>query len=116
MRYIVNFKQILGAIIFVGGIVLLFIAHYINVQVEQGNTDIFNAQSKVDSSNSLFNMSPYSKPIGQGLTSGAQKQIDEGKGTVAYYTVMAQRCQIGGIVAIVVGAGMMFFLRRKKGH
>ncbi len=109
-----NFKQILGALIFVGGIVLLFVAHYINTQIEEGNIQIFNAQKKVDQGSSLFNMTPYSKPIGQGLTSGAQKKINEGKGTIAYYTVVAQRCQISGIIAIVIGAGMMFLLRKKR--
>jgi hypothetical protein len=110
----VNVKQVIGGIIFVGGLGLLYLAHYINVQVEAGNLQIFSAQQKVDSANSLFNMSSATKPIGKGLTSGAQSQINEGKGTVAYYTAMALKCQIGGYAALVVGAGMMFFFRKKK--
>ncbi len=35
MRLIVNVKQVIGGIIFVGGLGLLYLAHYINVQVEQ---------------------------------------------------------------------------------
>ena len=111
-----NLKQIFGAIIFVGGIVLLFVAHYINTQIEEGNLQISSAQQKVDTSKKLFNMSPYSKPVGEGLTSGAQSKINAGKGTIEYYTIVAQRCQIGGIIALVVGAGMMFFFRNKKRH
>ena len=79
-----------------GGLGLLYLAHYINVQVEEGNMQIFSAQQKVNQTNSLFNMSPYTKDVGQGLTSGAQKQINEGKNTVEYYTTVANRCQIGG--------------------
>ena len=111
-----NFKQIIGAVIFVGGIALLFLAHYINVQIEQGNTQIFSAQQKVDTGKGLFNRTPATKPIGEGLTSGAQRKIDEGRGTIAYYEIIAQRCQIGGIIALIVGAGMMYFLRTKKGR
>ena len=109
-----NVKQVIGGIIFVGGLGLLYLAHYINVQVEEGNTQILSGQQKVDQTNSLFNMSPYTKGVGQGLTSGAQQQINEGKGTVEYYTAIANRCRIGGIAALVVGAGMIFFFRKKK--
>jgi hypothetical protein len=110
----VNVKQVLGGIIFVGGLGLLYLAHYINVQVAAGNLQILSGQRKVDQTNSLFNMSPYTKDVGQGLTSGAQQQIDEGKNTVEHYTAVANRCQIGGIAALVVGAGMVFFCRRKR--
>ena len=109
-----NVKQVLGGIIFVGGLGLLYLAHYINVQVEQGNLQIFSAQNKVDTANKLFNMSPYTKDVGQGLTSGAQKQINEGRNTVEYYTMVANRCTVGGYAALVIGAGMMLFCRKKK--
>ena len=109
-----NFKQILGALIFVGGLVLLYLAHYINVQIEQGNTQIFAGQQRVDDTNAMFDRTPVTKPIGRGLTSDGQSRIDAGKGTIEYYMVIAQRCKIGGIIALVVGAGMMFFLRTKK--
>jgi hypothetical protein len=111
-----NVKQVLGGIIFVGGLGLLYLAHYINEEVAEGNLQILSGQKKVNQTNSLFNMSPYTKGVGQGLTSGAQKQIDEGKNTVEYYTMVANRCQMGGIAALVVGAGMVFFFRKKKGR
>lgn len=109
-----NGKQILGGIIFVGGLGLLYMAHYINVQVAEGNLQILSGERKVNQMNSLFNATPYTKDVGQGLTSGAQKQIDEGKNTIEYYTKVANRCQFGGIAALVVGAGMMFYFRKKK--
>lgn len=109
-----NIKQVFGGIIFVGGLGLLYLAHYINEQVAEGNLQIFSAQNKVDSANNLFGMSPYTKDVGKGLTSGAQQQINEGRNTVEYYTALALKCQIGGYAALVVGAGMFFYFRKKK--
>jgi hypothetical protein len=114
VRFIVNVKQVLGGIIFVGGLGLLYLAHYINVQVAAGNLEILSGQQKVNQVNGLFNMSPYTKDVGKGMTSGAQQQINEGKNTVEYYAMVANRCQIGGIAALVVGAGMVFFFRKKR--
>ena len=109
-----NVKQVLGGIIFVGGLGLLYLAHYINEQVAEGNLQILSGQKKVNQMNSLFNMSPYTKDVGKGITSGAQQQINEGQNTIEYYTMVANRCRIGGIVALVVGAGMVFYYRKKR--
>lgn len=111
-----NFKQILGALIFVGGLVLIYIAHYINVQIEAGNIEVLRGQEKVDDVNSFWGRTPVTKPIGKSMTSDGQSRIDAGKGTIAYYTIIAQRYQIGGIIALVVGTGMMIFLRTRKRH
>ncbi len=111
-----NGKQIIGIVAFGVGVALLFMAHYINVQVAEGNTKIFNAQKKVDQGNSLFSLSPYSKSFGQGMTSGAQKKINAGKNQVAYYTIVAERCQLGGIGLMIVGVGMIYFCRNKNGN
>jgi hypothetical protein len=111
-----NGKQIVGIVAFGIGVGLLCLAHYINVQVAEGNTKIFNAQKKVDQGNSLFSLSPYSKSIGQGMTSGAQKKINEGKNQVAYYTIVAERCQFGGIGLMIVGVGMIYFCRNRTSN
>lgn len=116
MRYIVNYKQVIGILLLIAGIFFIGLANYINTQVEAGNEQIFGAQQKVDQSNSLFGRNPITNIIGQGITSGAQKKIDQGKADINYYTVIAQRCQVGGIILAVVGAGMIFFCRNKKGR
>jgi hypothetical protein len=114
MRYIVNFKQVIGALLLIGGIFLVGLANYINTQVAAGNDQIFSAQKKVDQGNSLFSNNPITNVIGQSLTSGAQKKINQGKADIQYYTVIAQRCQVGGIALAVIGAGMIYFCRNKK--
>ena len=109
-----NFKQVLGLIALIAGVVLIFIGRYIDAQVAAGNLQISVAQHKVDRANSLFSQSQYTDGIGKSLTSGAQSQINAGQDEVNYYTVVAGRCKIGGIVLIVVGAGVMYFFRRKR--
>lgn len=109
-----NYKQVLGIFAVIAGVVLLIIAQYINVQVAEGNLELSSAQKKVNSANSLFSRNPVTKPIGQGLTSGAQSKINAGQEDVNYYTIVAERCQFGGVALIVVGAGMIYFFRKKK--
>lgn len=115
MGYIVNYKQVIGALLLIGGIFFLGLANYINKQVEAGNTQIFSAQQKVDQSSSLFGRNPVTNVIGKGITSGAQKKIDQGKADIGYYTVIAERCQVGGIALSLIGVGMIFLCRNKKG-
>jgi len=43
-----NYKQVLGIMILIGGIILFSVGVYINKQVEEGNSQIFDAQRKVD--------------------------------------------------------------------
>ncbi len=114
MRYIVNYKQVIGALLLIGGIFLIGLANYINTQVEAGNSQIFSAQQKVDQSGSLFGRNPITNVLGKSITSGAQKKIDQGKADIEYYTVIAQRCQVGGIALAVIGAGMIFLCRNRK--
>lgn len=114
MRCLLVIKRIIGIIIAVGGIVMIGIAHYIKGQVEEGKIQISEGQQQVDQTNKLFSMSPYTKGIGEGLTSSGQRQINQGKQDVAYYTMVANRLRIGGIVAIVVGLGVIFIGPRKK--
>lgn len=109
-----NYKQVLGIFAIIAGVILIFVGRYINGQVEAGNLEIASAQKKVNSANSLFSRNPVTKQIGQGMTSGAQSKINAGQEDVNYYTIVAERCQLGGIALIVVGAGMVFFFRTKK--
>ena len=109
-----NYKQVIGVFAIIAGVVLIIIGRYITGQVEAGNLQISEAQHKVNSANSLFSRNMYTKPIGESLTSGAQSKINAGQEDVNYYTIVAGRCQLGGIALIVVGAGMVFFFRKKK--
>lgn len=111
-----NGKQIFGIVLFVIGLGMLYGSHYITTQVLEGKGKIASAQQKVDTSNQLFSVTPATKPIGKGLTQGAQNKIDAGRDEVAYYEQMAQWLKIGGVVFVVVGIGACLFCRGKKSN
>jgi hypothetical protein len=106
-------KRLLGIVFVIAGLVLLGCSSYIRSQVEQGKVEISSGQRKVDTANSMFNMTPATKPVGQAFTSGAQSKINAGQGEVDYYEQMARSLLIGGVVLIVVGA-IVFVLGLKK--
>ena len=106
-------KKVFGVLVALCGVGLILFSIYIKNQVEGGKGQIASAQKKVDQSNSLFSMSPYTKGVGQELTGSAQKQINAGKEQVSYYENMATWSQVGGIALIVVGA-LIFFVGNKK--
>jgi hypothetical protein len=109
--------RILGILVLIAGIGCIFFSHYITNQVNEGKIKIEKGQKSVDQTNSLFSSNPVSKQVGKGLTSSSQKKINEGKEDVSYYEQLAQNLQTGGIVAIIVGAGISifsFFGPRKK--
>jgi putative Mn2+ efflux pump MntP len=109
-------KKISGLIIVILGLVCLYFSHYIKEQVEQGKMQISEAQGKVDTANSIFSVNPVSKEVGKGLTSGAQRQINEGRMEVAKYGQLAMWLQIGGYVLIIVGVLVFLTGFRKKRH
>lgn len=111
--------RILGIVILIGGIACIFFSNYITKQVNQGKIQIEQGQKKVDQTNQLFSVSPYTKPVGKGLTSSGQQQINEGKDQVAHYEAIAQSLKIWGIVAMIAGVAMIvisFFGKDKKRH
>ncbi len=86
---------------------MLGVSSYITNEVISGQEQIESAQKKVDQGNSLFGLSPYTKPIGQSMTGSAQKKINAGKEEVAYYANLASNLKTGGIVTSIVGAAMV---------
>lgn len=109
--------RILGITILIGGIVCILFSNYITKQVNEGKIQIEQGQKAVDTTNQLFSVSPYTKPVGKGLTSSSQKKINEGQNQVDHYEAIARTLQIWGIVAIIAGAVMFiisFFGKRKK--
>ena len=109
--------RILGIVVMVAGVVCIFFSNYITNQVNEGKIKIEEGQKTVDTSSGLFSTNPYTKPIGKGITSSAQKKIDAGKEEVVYYEQLAQTLQISGIVGIIVGAAITvfsFFGQRKN--
>lgn len=109
-----NTKQVIGLVLFAAGLGMLYASHYITTQVLEGKGKIHSAQGKVDTTNSLFSITPATKPVGRGLTSSAQSEINAGRDEVAYYEQMADWLRIGGIGFVVVGIGACLFCRTKK--
>jgi hypothetical protein len=110
-----NIKQIISAIVAIGGIAALFVASHIKNLVGEGKKQVSEAQSKTDLADSLFSLHPVAKEVGQGaITDPARQKIGEGILTIAQYEKLANYLQLGGIIAIVLGSGAVFFFRSKK--
>lgn len=100
------------ALIIVGAIMLLF-SNYIAEQVAAGKLRISSAQGQVDTANTLFSQSQYTKPIGGLFTGGAQNRINAGNVQVSEYAALAHMLQIGGVILILVGIGVLFLGRKR---
>lgn len=107
-------QKIFGIALIVIGAVMLFFSNYIAEQVTSGKLQIQEGQRKVDTADSLFSQSKYTKPMGQMFTGSAQKRIDAGQTEVDKYESISNNLKIGGIVLIVIGAGVLFFSRKRK--
>ena len=112
-----NIRRVSGIILLIIGIVMYFFANYIADQVTAGKEQISSAQSKVDAGNTLFSLNPYSKQIGKAVvTDPAQQQINEGKQQVSQYDQISHWLHTGGIVVMIIGAGLIIisFIGKRK--
>ena len=109
-----NSTRIFGIVVIIVGAVLLLFSNYIAEQVGAGKMEIQSGQSKVDTANSLFSTNRYTKGVGDVFTGSSQRRIDEGRAEVAHYESMAHMLQIGGIVLIVIGAGIVLLGGRRR--
>ncbi len=107
-------KKIAGLVVAALGAILLVFSYYIAEQVTEGRMKIDRAQGQVNTVNSLFSLSPATKDVGRGLTGSAQRKIDAGSLDVAEYSALAHKLQLGGIVLIIVGIGILVFYGKKR--
>jgi len=107
-------KRILGFVLVIGGILMIIFSHYIKGRVAEGREEIQSAQKKVDITESIFSLHPATKGIGEGVSGAAQGKIEEGEQEASHYAELADWFQIGGIVLIVVGVGVIFLSRKKR--
>ncbi len=98
-----NLKQLIGVFIILIGCGLFGVSSYITAQVNEGKVEVSSAQRKVDQGKKLFGLSPYTKPVGKGLTDAAQKKINAGEEDIAHYEAIASGIQIGGWIAVGLG-------------
>lgn len=108
-----NHKRNSAVLCLIAGAGLLAASFYIHGQVAEGREQISSAQKKVDQSNSLFSVSPYTKGVGNALTGSAQKKIDAGSAEAAHYEEMANMLKFGGFGLLILGA-IIFVLSRKR--
>ena len=106
-------KRSLGILLLVGGVALILFSMYISGQVTEGREKISNAQNQVDRGKKLFSLTPYTEPLGKGLTGAAQRKIDEGRQEADEYAQLADWLKIGGVVCIIAG-GAVFLMSRKR--
>ncbi len=106
--------RIIGIVILLGGVAMLGFSSYIKHRVEEGKTEIAGAEKSVDQGNQLFSLNPVAKEIGKGLSGMAEKKINKGKQDVAEYEELAGWLQIGGIIAIVLGALVVIFGKKRR--
>ena len=106
-------KRIFGIIVFIAGVVMLFVSSNIKKQIAEGTLKVNAAEKSVGQANSLFSLSPTAKQLTQGSMQKAQKKIAAGKQDIARYTKIADELQIGGFV--LIGAGILIFVLG-RGH
>ncbi len=107
-------KKIFSIIVFVIGILMLGGSYYIKNQVEQGKIQISSAEKSLSRGKSLFSLNPVTKQIGEGISRSADRKIDSANAEIQYYSNVAQGLLIGGIILMVLGAGMFFLGKRSK--
>lgn len=109
-----NTRRTFGIALIVIGAIMLFFSDYIAGQVAQGRVRIDSAQSQVDTVDSVFSSSKYTKPFGQTFTGSAQSEINAGRAQANYYEGMSGKLKIGGIILIVVGAALLLLPKKKR--
>lgn len=107
-------RRIFGIALIIIGAIMLFFSDYIAGQVAQGRIKIASAQSQVDTVDSVFSSSKYTKPFGQVFTGSAQDKIDAGRAQADYYEGLSGKLKIGGIILIVIGAGILLIKKKRS--
>lgn len=101
-------KRILAIIVFIAGVVMLFVSNNIKQQIEAGTLKVTQAEKAVGQANSLFSLSPTAQQLTKGSIDKANKKIAAGKKEIAYYSKVADELQMGGF--ILIGAGFLIFI------
>lgn len=108
-----NSRKMLGIGCIIVGAVMLFFSNYIADQVAAGKLQTASGQRQIDQTNSLFNRTQYTKPFGSVVTGSGQARVDAGNLKIAQFETLQGKLQIGGIVLIVLGIGILVFWRKK---
>ena len=115
MRSTLKSLRIFGIVVLLAGVVMIGVSQHIKNEVAQGKLQIASGEQKVGVGKKIFGANQTSEKVGNTLFfDSADKKIAAGKQDIAEYTQMANQLQIGGIIAILIGAGMVVVSYRKK--
>lgn len=107
--------RIFGVVVLIAGVVMIGASQYIQGQVLQGRAEISSGEQKVETGRKVFGANPVSKEVGDAaFFNSADQKIAAGKAQADHYETLANQLQTGGIIAIVVGAGMILWSFKKK--
>lgn len=109
-----NIKQVMGLLAIVVGIALIIFVVYGKQQVAIAKGEISDAKQKVDQGNQLFSLNPISKEVGKQVSGGISQKIQNAEHTVEYYENLFMWCQVGAVVLIVGGCGLIYFCRKGR--
>ena len=108
--------RILGIVLVIAGVVAICFSSYINSQVAQGKIQVAQGEQKMNAGKQLFSVTPLTEKIGEGMTSGGDKKIAEGKQKIAHYQGVANSLMTIGVILIIAGAAIFiwsFFAKRR---
>lgn len=111
---VMDSRKILGIVVIAVGVILLLFSNYIANQVAAGRMQISEGQRQVDTTESLFSVTPYTQPIGKTFTGSGQRRIDAGTAEANQYEALSNQLRIAGVILIVIGIGFFFFWKRRK--
>ncbi len=106
-------KRVIGIVVGVVGIAMIFTAHCIRQQTDEGSVKVTRAQQKMDAANEALAKDKNAKQS-RGATSSIQRNINEAKVQIQEYGSLATWLQVGGIIFVLGGVGTLFLTRKKK--
>lgn len=109
-------KRWIGIFLVILGFGAQYGSSYILEQVGMGEQQIASAQKKVKMADSALSLSPYTEPLGQGLSSSADKKIQAGKEEIARYVKIAETLKTTSYVLFGLGTVLFLlsFIKNKK--
>ncbi len=105
-------KKIAAVLSLVIGAILVAASLYIQSEVSQGRQQIAGAQSTLDTTQSLFSLTPATKNVGGLFSNGIQKKINEGSELAAHYERIALLFGVAG--ALLLASGTYFWFQSSK--
>jgi hypothetical protein len=107
-------KKMIGLILLIGGLGMMAMSMYITSKVDEGKAKLHKAEKTVHEGSKLFSMTPATKELSEGLTSGVKEKFDDAHEQIVHYEAIANGMQYGGIAILVLGAGMLLFRTKRK--